>query len=687
MFKHSLRFSSLWVSGCVALAAFTSSTYAADELEPVFVSASRSTSIAESLPVGQLIIDRQTIEQSSATTLPDLLSEFGGVHTLKINADSNAGANVDLLGFGSTAGQNTLILLDGQRITPSDLSSVDFSAIPLNAIERIEILPASGSVLYGLGAAGGSINIVTREKYKTGSKIEVGGGSYQSRYGAVDGAVTTGQLSAFIAASAARADGYRDNSNSTLNNVFGNVRFQSNAATIYLSTVVKQQDLRLPGALPFNATDTSLRDDPTAASTPNNWSEDNNVTVLPGMSLSLTDQLTLITDGSIGRREQSFFYDDYFGGDFTSYTETQTDTYSVTPRLQWKVATGFLRHNLVAGVDLRNADYTSRIAHTEQTFDVPIHVVNMTQREHSHYVLDVIGITEKFSSTLGYRMSSVRTDGTDQYNAGAPAPTGSTDTQASPASQRLDTEQWQVGVRYFVTEVFDLFASVEESGRVANVNEIFEQKYDSGTATNFSTFDVLNAQNGRTYSTGANWRMAEQYSTLLFWQGDYDNEIIFNPASFENTNSDPTRRKGVSLNTRWQLDKTTWLTLAGSFQNATFRSGQYEGSNAPVVPEKTFFARFDWQLTSWVDLALAHTYVGSKYFENDQSNQFGQRIPSYRYTDVIARGHWRNLYGSLGVYNLEDKNNFDFGVSGASGNYNGYPLPDRHFRASVGMTF
>ena len=140
MFKHSLRFSSLWVSGCLALAAFTSSTYAADELEPVFVSASRSTSIAESLPVGQLIIDRQTIEQSSATTLPDLLSEFGGVHTLKINADSNAGANVDLLGFGSTAGQNTLILLDGQRITPSDLSSVDFSAIPLNAIESIEIL-------------------------------------------------------------------------------------------------------------------------------------------------------------------------------------------------------------------------------------------------------------------------------------------------------------------------------------------------------------------------------------------------------------------------------------------------------------------------------------------------------------------------------------------------------------------
>ena len=311
----------------------------------------------------------------------------------------------------------------------------------------------------------------------------------------------------------------------------------------------------------------------------------------------------------------------------------------------------------------------------------------MTQREHSHYVLDVIGITEKFSSTLGYRMSSVRTDGTDQYNAGAPAPTGSTDTQASPASQRLDTEQWQVGVRYFVTEVFDLFANVEESGRVANVNEIFEQKYNSGTATNFSTFDMLNAQSGRTYSTGANWRMAEQYSTLLFWQGDYDNEIIFNPASSENTNSDPTRRKGVSLNTRWQLDKTTWLTLAGSFQKATFRSGQFDGSNVPAVPEKTLFARFDWQLTSWLDLALAHTYVGSKYFENDQSNQFGQRIPSYRYTDVIARGHWRNLYGSLGVYNLEDKSNFDFGVSGASGNYNGYPLPDRHFRASVGMTF
>ena len=65
-------------------------------------------------------------------------------------------------GFGIFGDQNTLVLLDGQRISENEQASVNWSAIPLSAIERIEIMRGSGAVLYGGGATGGTINIITK---------------------------------------------------------------------------------------------------------------------------------------------------------------------------------------------------------------------------------------------------------------------------------------------------------------------------------------------------------------------------------------------------------------------------------------------------------------------------------------------------------------------------------------------
>ena len=58
-------------------------------------------------------------------------------------------ASVDIRGFGETAPLNTLVLVDGRRVNEIDLSGVDWTQIPLDQIERIEIVRGAGSVLYG----------------------------------------------------------------------------------------------------------------------------------------------------------------------------------------------------------------------------------------------------------------------------------------------------------------------------------------------------------------------------------------------------------------------------------------------------------------------------------------------------------------------------------------------------------
>ena len=79
--------------------------------------------------------------------MPDLLAEQVGITLQDFFGNNAVSTSVDMRGFGVTGGQNTLILLDGRRLSDIDLSSVQWSSVPLSSIERIEILRGTGSVL------------------------------------------------------------------------------------------------------------------------------------------------------------------------------------------------------------------------------------------------------------------------------------------------------------------------------------------------------------------------------------------------------------------------------------------------------------------------------------------------------------------------------------------------------------
>ena len=120
------------------------------------------------LPLNISVITAEDINLNPAKTIPELLSLQPGIQKISQFGNHAVRSNIDIRGLGARGVENTLILLDGKRLNDNDQSSINFSAIPMKNIERIEIIKSAGGVLYGDGAVGGGINIISKlAPYKT----------------------------------------------------------------------------------------------------------------------------------------------------------------------------------------------------------------------------------------------------------------------------------------------------------------------------------------------------------------------------------------------------------------------------------------------------------------------------------------------------------------------------------------
>ncbi len=644
------------------LAAFSSTADGRDSRkDPLRSSASRSADLISRLPTGTVTLERDAIEQAGATHLAGLLDAVGGIDTRERLGLNGSRARIDLQGFGASAGNNTLILLNGHRYSNVDASAPDLDAIPLAAVERVEILPGAGAALYGHGTAGGAINIVTRQDYGNAAGARASTGDFRRRGG---GAWTTGSgdnLSGAWAAEVLNTDGYRDNNQLRQHNGFLDLRARAGGARFSLTGTLEEQELELPGGrnASFVTRNTDFENNPEGANTPSDWASTQGFTLSPGVALPLGDNATLHLDASRRHRSRQMLQNT----SATPYSETDRDSYNLNPRVVVKGKAEGLRNQLTLGWDQYRYEYTRRSATAESGISAPASLDKVEQEQDGWYLHDLMELGEHWSLSLGARELQVTTD--------------SRDLAGNRAGSEADEAMYEGGVRYAPLSTFSLFAGAQRSIRIADADEI--RRGDPAR---------LKAQTGHTYTAGASWAEGAQRSQLTFWRGRFNNEIVFDPeAGMDGANrnlKEPTLRKGVALNSRWQLDDDLMLTLNGSYQRAVLEGGPDEGNEIPLVPESNAHVRADWQALAWLKVSLVHRYTGRRYLDDDPGNQ-SRRLDSYRMSDLILRAEDQGIFLEAGIYNLGDNRAADYGRRTGTNTYNARPLPGKHVITTVGL--
>jgi iron complex outermembrane receptor protein len=675
-----MRFTAVAMLAAIALPAFAQS-------DAVIINATRFPEDARRLPASVTVLSADDIQKSAARTLPELLGEQVGL-TLKDFYGNNAAAtSVDLRGFGATGTQNTLILVDGRRVTDVDLSGVQWAAIPLASVERIEILRGTGAVLYGDGATAGVINIIARSPLQQGRRAQILGrvAGYGTVEGQMYGSFATQSFGINAALHAYDSEGYRDNNRNEQQNTSVNLRWGPGASTLELRLGTDRQNLRLPGArrIQPSAGLDEYATDRRGAQTPLDWSSRDGERAGLTFGTRIGDaELNLGADWR-SKSQQSYF--DQSG--FPISRDDRLDVSAFTPRLRVPATIGGMRHRFTAGADWHAWRYDSRRSDLPQNVDQPINRVRVDQDTQGWYVQDAVALTPANLLTLGWREERVKYAASDVLDPAAPG--AGFATQAPPASETQRQHAWEIGLRHAIAAAASLFARAQRSFRFVNADEIYEDD-----ATFAKQFQILRPQTAQSYELGAEWRALRYALRATLFRMDVEDEIHLDPftTGVGNRNLPPSRRQGVELETAWQASRALRLTAGYAYTDAKFREGvlpggpfvigsnlSIAGKRVPLVPEHKLNLGLAWEVAARTRLSAALTGLSEQIMDNDEPNTLGVRIPAYAVVDLkLARDFgWGRL--AAAVNNLFDEQYYTYAVRSifTADRYAVYPLPGR----------
>jgi iron complex outermembrane receptor protein len=639
------------------------------------------------------VITADDIAHSPAQTVQEIIAQTPGVQLTSLFGGVNGvKTSVDLRGFGAFATSNTLLLINGRRVNDVDMQGVDFSTIPRDSIERIEITRGnSGAVLYGDNAVGGVVNIVLKNGVggpPVAIRGEAGVGSFNQRLADISVATNSGPWSTSFYGNAIKSDGYRVNNALDQRNGVGNVNYTTPDLTAFLTLSGDDQKLGFPGGRIVDPSIgvNELVTDRRGTSTPFDYGNQQGANATAGFTKTLLAGVDLIVDGGVrDKKQQAAFFNPFA----SSYVDSHLQTWSITPRLSVKNVIFGLPSAIVTGVDYYDATFHSERPEFKGT--PPIHVYDLSQRTLAGYWQQTIGVLSTTDFSYGARVQNTSLSARDLLNN---PPNCDLFFTCSAQNLPLDSSETQhalhIGIEHRFNEIFSVFGRAARAFRTPNVDERLSSGPSFDAFFNAVPGDFkLKTQTSHDVEGGFRIKSGAFQMQSSIYNMDLENEIHFVPALFFNVNLDPTRRYGSETSASLRVSDSVLLRGGMAYTRAVFREGPFTGNDVPLVSRYTANAGVSWNI--WQKYLVADAtvrYWSSRRMDNDQLNTQSV-IPANATVDFKLSGEYEHFFWSLSVNNILNALYYDYAVASTftDGRFSAYPLPGRTYMVKAGATF
>jgi iron complex outermembrane recepter protein len=614
------------------------------EVSPVVVTSTKYEEDVQKVPAFINVITRQQIEQAGATTVNEAIMRLAGVP----GSPSLFGGNeyaLDLMGFGDTAGSNTVIVIDGVPVREGDASEVRLSGIPIDSVERIEVQRGGAGVLYGEGATAGVINVVTRASAnnsptKHTGTVSAGFGSKNSREYRGYANYVNDVLDLSFSALDRSTDGYRENSKNDQKTGALSLKYRLTDATRFGLALSRDDVYSLtPGALTLQ----EYRQNPQAAqgtSLANKTFMDVKAERYAGFVETNVAGFKVRFDAV--QRLRLYEALGVSGGSAIPLTyDTSNHHYSLNAQRSFE--TDNYRNILIVGVESNNWGQ-GRVYPTRPSWAATYD--STAKASYAKSDLDFKKTGTRLS--LGLRTEEFERSQQSSFD--------------KPEMKRT-VQAWEVGVSQALNSENSVFVRRSQSYRLPNLDELPSPAYSGNDPIPFQP------QIEKTNELGWKFKSAQVSSSVRLYQSELTDEIIYDPAQWANINLPKTTRQGLDVFSRVQVTSNLGLMAAYSYRRAEFVAGANSGNQLPMAPQDVLTIRGDWRFDANQTIGLGWMHVADQFIAGDFANQ--NSMPSYRVVDARYAYQMGASDVSVVVRNLMDAKYYSYATT--TNNYSVYP--------------
>lgn len=626
-------------------------------LDEIVVTASKTEESIQDVPKNVTVVTREDIEKSGSRNIVDVLAKEAGI-TVRSASGNDKQSVIDMRGMGDTAASNVIVMVDDLPLNAADQSGPSLSTVPLEQIERIEIVRGAGSVIYGNGAVGGVIHIITRKT------VEKPSATLYSAYGTDDTLTTRASLAGTVKAASLTLDagahdteGYRDNGFLRKKDVNTSLRYPVNPCLAFqLAGTYYEDEYGLPGPVPLEDLDSRSRRKRTDY--PNDAGDSTEMRGRVGIDMDFENWGALtVSRGYVSRNN------DYVMG-YTpqlSRTDQKDDIEEDTRQLDLN----YIKDYQLLGRDHQFQLGADHVATEYIRTDHPVGPRKNSDTESAGiFVNNRWWLTSILMVNAGARHNTYkgrfRLDTKKRFDDQYLWVNGDID------KKTWDNSAYALGATCHVTEQTSVFTSYATSFRVPNVDEFAEAE------------DGLKPQEGVNAEIGYRRQWGETVTaTLALFDIRIDDEIYY--SDINRNYDDTTIRRGI------EADLAVNPTAAiGLWCNYTFTDAFFDRTDAkiPLVPAHQASAGVNWRFLEAFRLSVSATYGGSRYDGNDLDNNQYRKLDPYLVFDGKLTWEHQGWTVFAGINNLFNEL---YSTSAYSEQY--YPMPERNLYGGVRWTW